>query len=61
MGDNTVREKLKWKGDTMTFDDGWPNTDSRKTMRIFHINLNGATYHNKYLEWEMTIAFLIDM
>ena len=30
-------------------------------MRIFHINLNGVTYHNEYLEWEMTIAFLMDM
>ena len=52
---------LAWSGDTMTFDDEWPNVESRKTIRIFHINLNGVTSHNNYLEWEMTIAFLMDM
>ena len=45
----------------MIFDDGWPNTDKRETMRIFLINLNGVTSHNNYLEWEMTIGFLMDM
>ena len=54
-------EQLQWKGDVMTFTEGWPNTDNRKTMRIFHINLNGITYQNDYLEWEMTVAFLMDM
>ena len=54
-------KKLEWSGDIMTFDDEWPNVDTRKTMRIFHINLNGVTSHNNYLEWEMTIAFLMDM
>ena len=55
------RTKLEWKGDTMRFDESWPNIDKRKTFRLFHINLNGVTYHNKYLEWEMTIAYLMDM
>ena len=54
-------ERFNWIGDTMTYDEGWPNTDMRSTIRIFHINLNGVTYHNKYLEWEMVIAFLMDM
>ena len=54
-------EKLNWFGDTMTFDDGWPNIDKRKTLRLFHINLNGITYQNNYLEWEMTIAYLMEM
>ena len=55
------RDQLQWKGDTMSFSDNWPNTDERRTMRIFHINLNGVTYQNKLLEWEMTVAFLMDM
>ena len=45
----------------MTFDEGWPNTDKRKTLRIFTINLNGVTYQNNFLEWEMTMAYLMDM
>ena len=61
IGEAKKEEKLKWMGDVMTFSEGWPNTDQRTTMRIFHINLNGVTYHNDYLEWEMTIAFLMDM
>ena len=45
----------------MTFDEGWPNVDQRSTIRLFHINLNGVTANNNFLEWEMTIAFLMDM
>ena len=59
--DNKSIDKLDWHGDTMIFDEEWPNVDKRSTMRIFHINLNGVTSHNNYLEWEMTIAFLMDM
>ena len=55
------KEKLKWQGDIMTLDDGWPDIDKRKTLRLFHINLNDITYQNKLLEWEMTIAHLMDM
>ena len=54
-------DTLNWYGDTMTFDEEWPNIDKRKTIRIFHINLNGITYQNNYLEWEMTIAYLMEM
>ena len=61
INDKMSIEKIDWHGDTMTFDDNWPNMDKRKTMRIFHINLNGVTPHNNFLEWEMTIAFLMDM
>ena len=56
-----AKKRLEWFGDTMTYDDGWPNVDKRNTMQIFHINLNGITSNNNYLEWEMTIAFLMDM
>ena len=58
---NKAINKLEWQGETMNFDQEWPNVDKRKTMRIFHINLNGVTSHNNYLEWEMTMAFLMDM
>jgi hypothetical protein len=58
---NEKEAQLKWIGDTMTLDDGWPNLDDRTTMRIFHINMNGITYQNNLLEWEMTIASLMDM
>ena len=57
-----VKEKTTgWYGDIMTLDDEWPNVEKKKTIRIFHINLNGITYQNNYLEWEMTMAFLVDM
>jgi hypothetical protein len=35
--------------------------DKRTTMQVFHINLNGITYQNNLLEWEMTIVYLMDM
>ena len=61
--ENEPKEKTKfdWFGDTMTFDDEWPNINKRTTIRLFHINLNGITYQNNYLEWEMTIAYLMEM
>jgi hypothetical protein len=60
---STTSENIRynWIGDTMHYDEGWPNIDQRTTLRIFNINLNGVTYHNNYLEWEMVIAFLMDM
>ena len=61
MQDTNNNNKFNWIGDTMIYDEGWPNMDQRSTLRIFHINLNGVTYHNKYLEWEMVVAFLMDM
>ena len=54
-------KKLNWVGDTMIFDEEWPNTDKRSTLRLYHINLNGITYQNELLEWDMTIAYLMDM
>ena len=59
--DNNASGKLEWHGDIMTFDDCWPNVDKRTTIRLFNINLNGIPANNDYLEWEMTIAFLMDM
>ena len=58
---NKEINKLEWQGDVMTFDEGWPNIENKKTLRIFHINLNGVTYQNNLMEWEMTIAYLMDM
>ena len=60
---NSVKEddKLNWIGDKMVFDEDWPNTDKRRTLRLYHINLNGITYQNELLEWDMTIAYLMDM
>lgn len=54
-------EPLQWQGDTMTFAEEWPRTEGKNTIRIFNINLNGITYKNDMLEWEMTIAYLLDM
>ena len=45
----------------MTFDEGWLSLDQQRTLRLFHINLNGITYHNKLLEWEMMITYMMDM
>ena len=45
----------------MTFDEGWPNTDKRTTIQICNINLNAVTNHNDLLEWEMMVAYLMDM
>ena len=53
--------RLKWHGDKMTFNNDWPNTDKRDTIRFFTINHNGITSYNDYLEWEMAIATIVDM
>ena len=61
LNEEKSNEKLEWIGDKMIFDDEWPNTKKDGTMRIFTINMNGVTYQNKLLEWEISIAFLMDM
>ena len=53
--------RLQWYGDPMTFSKEWPNTDERDALRVFHINHNGITYNNEFLEWEMSLAYLMDM
>ena len=59
--DGNNDQRLQWYGDPITFTEEWPSTESRDTFRVFHINHNGITYHNDYLEWEMSIAYLMDM
>ena len=54
-------ERLSWYGDPITFTNEWPSTNTRDTIRLFHINHNGINYHNDYLEWEMSLAYLMDM
>ena len=43
------------------FKSSWSCSDNETTLRIFTINLNGVTYQNNFLEWEMTMAYLMDM
>ena len=54
-------KRLQWYGDPITFTSEWPNPNERETIRLYHINHNGITYMNDYLEWEMTLAYLMDM
>ena len=54
-------EGLRWFGDPLTMSKEWPSTTDIDSMRIFHINHNGITYNNEYLEWEMSIAYMMDM
>ena len=54
-------KRLQWFGDPITFEEGWPNEKSSSTLRCFCINHNGITHHNDYLEWEMSLAYLLDM
>ena len=58
--ENKEDKRLIWYGDPITFTNEWPST-TRETMRCFHINHNGINYHNDYLEWEMSLAYLLDM
>ena len=54
-------KRLQWFGDPITFEEGWPNDKTSNTIRCFYINHNGITYHNDYLEWEMSLAYMMDM
>ena len=60
-GNEEEDKRLQWYGDPISFNEGWPSTNSRDTLRCFCINHNGITYHNDYLEWEISIAYLMDM
>ena len=45
-------------GDTPVNDQEWPNSKDSKTIRFFGQNTNGISYHNKYLDWGMTLQTL---
>ncbi len=57
---NTPRSRsfLQAWGDHLTTSNDWPNTTERRCLRFFHLNPNGISYFNNYMEWEMTLGFL---
>ena len=62
-GTNLTKEdaRLQWYGNPITFSTDWSNTSEQETIRCYHINHNGITSNNDYLEWEMSLAYLMDM
>ena len=54
-------DSLEWVGDKMVRNNVWPSPKKQGTIRVFTINMNGITYYNNYLEWEISMAFLMDM
>ena len=48
-------------GDQLTTNDEWPRVNNRDTLRIFHINMNGISYTNDYIDWEMILGNLQQM
>ncbi len=58
---NKLDQFMSWYGDEMVYDDEWPHRSQRPYFRIFGINMNGISYHNKYVEWELIQQLLHDM
>ena len=68
---NTIQARQsKWKeradildhwGDQLTTQNEWPNVNSRETLRLLHINMNGINYNNDYIEWEIILGNLAQL
>ena len=52
------KEDLEPWGDILTTSKNWPNETEEKTIRIMGQNVNGISYYNKYVEWEMALNYL---
>ena len=54
----TKKEDMEPWGDVMTTTCKWPNETEDKTICIFGQNVNGLSYANQYIEWEMALQYL---
>ena len=57
-GDYKNNKHLDSWGDKLTISESWPSVYNRTTLRIFHINLNGISHFNDYIEWEVVLHHL---
>ena len=57
---NEKQIKELW-GDRLTTSEKWPSQSEEKTVRILGQNVNGVSYFNDYLEWEMILGYMDDM
>ena len=48
-------------GDSITTTQTWPSLKGRSTVRLFHININGISHHNDYVDWEVIINYLLQL
>ena len=48
-------------GDKLSTTPTWPSLEGRSTIRMFHININGISHHNDYIDWEVTLNYLLQL
>ena len=53
---NEGKENKMW-GDKLTYSENWPNKTENNNYRIIGQNVNGFSYFNDYLEWEMALCY----
>ena len=49
-------DAMPW-GDDLVTSKQWPRNE-KKHFRIFGQNVNGISYYNKYIEWEMFLNYM---
>ena len=51
-------EDLEYWGDCLTTSNEWPNKDKENNICIFGQNVNGLSYYNEYIDWEMALNYM---
>ena len=45
-------------GDILTTSQDWPQANKENTIRVMGQNVNGLSYYNDYVEWEMALSYM---
>ena len=48
-------------GDVLCTQKNWPNNNANGTIRVMHININGITSQNEYLDWDIMLGYMVDL
>jgi len=54
-------DPLSHWGDILTTNNKWPRVNNCNTLQISHVNMNGISYTNNYIDWEMILGNLQQM
>ena len=52
---------LSPSGDTLHMQDNWPQNNTDGIFRVMHININGITPQNDYLDWDIMLGYMTDL
>ena len=51
-------EDLEYWGDKLSTEREWPLENKNKKFRVIGQNVNGLSYYNEYIDWEMTLNYM---